>query len=103
MEHKHRRSAKALARRGFKPTEIAELYGFSKTLIYSEISAGRLPHVRIGGRIIIELDEWNQYLAKRRVTADQAVSRYDATRPNSDAGNSCLTSSGGSNDAKQQR
>ena len=101
MGHKHRQSVKALERKGFKPTEIAELYGFSKTLIYSEISAGRLPHIRIGGRIIIELGEWNRYLAKRRVTADQAVSRYNATKPNSDAGNSCLTSSGGSNDAKQ--
>ena len=77
MEHVHRRSATTLARKGFKPTEIAELYGFSKTLIYSEISAGRIPHVRIGGRIIIELDQWDRYLARRRVTADQTINSDD--------------------------
>ena len=61
----------------FSPVEVANLLNVSKSFVYDEIKAGRLPHVRIGARrIVIESDQLDRYLELRRYTAEQAAERW---------------------------
>ncbi len=58
------------------PRELAARLGVSKSFIYAEIAAGRLPHVRLGtGRILIELAQLEEYLRRRRWGAGDAAAR----------------------------
>ena len=53
---------------------VAERLGVSKSFVYDEIKAGRLPHLRLGQRrYVIESEQLDHYLALRRVTAEEAA------------------------------
>ncbi len=93
---------------------VGALLGVSRARVYQLVRENRIPFIRISERRVKfdtrRLDEFvrqggalKQEPGTSGAAADQAVSRYDATRHSSDAVNSCLTSSGGSNDAKQRR
>ena len=57
-------------------SEVAEQLGCSASLVYREISCGRLPHVRLTGkRVVIEQAELDRFLALRRVTAEEAADK----------------------------
>ncbi len=62
------------------PREVAERLGLSRSAIYELIAKGRLPHVRVGSRILVELAELEEFLALRRVTARQAAERCLGSR-----------------------
>ena len=57
--------------------QVARLLGVSRSFVYDEIKAGRLPHVRIGQRrIVIEQRELDRYLRLRRLDAETAAARW---------------------------
>ena len=64
------------APRALAPREVAATLGVSKSFVYEEIAAGRLPHLRLGRRrIVIELSQLEEYLRLRRWGAVEAAGR----------------------------
>lgn len=43
--------------------DLVQAGPFSRSKLYEEISAGRLPAKKAGGRTIILADDWQRYLA----------------------------------------
>ena len=39
-----------------------------RNLLYNEINAGRIPHIRVGRRILVPEDAWDQMLAAQALT-----------------------------------
>ena len=64
------------------PQEVASTLGVSRSFVYDEIAAGRLPHVRLGARrVLVERAEFLEFLKLRRWSAAEAASRYAKTNP----------------------
>ncbi len=61
--------------------ELVGLYPVSRSLIYREIRDGHLPHRRIAGRILLDLDEVDRVLRLRGVSAEQIEARASRARP----------------------
>lgn len=62
---------------GLSPREVAALLGISKSTVLNLIRAKQIPYVKISARrYIIELRELEVYLARRRLTAEQAVTAF---------------------------
>ena len=62
------------------PREIATTLGVSRSFVYDEIAAGRLPHVRLGARrVLVERAEFLEFLKLRRWSAAEAASQYANT------------------------
>lgn len=60
------------------PREVAELLGVSRSFVYDQIAAGRLPHLRVGARrIVIEREQLERFLALQRHTANAAAAMCD--------------------------
>ena len=58
------------------PRELAARLGVSKSFIYDQITARRIPHVRLGARrIVIELEQLDEYLRLLRCSAEEAAAR----------------------------
>ena len=55
----------------------AELLGVSVSWLYGQVRAGRYPHERHGGRILIPIDEADTFDRATRVTADDALAAVD--------------------------
>lgn len=54
---------------------MAEELRISESGVYALISAGCLPHARVGGRIIVGRSELERWLAERALPAEQALER----------------------------
>lgn len=50
------------------PTEWAKVHGVGRNLVYEEIRRGRLPHVRLGRKILIPIDALERMLASQEET-----------------------------------
>ena len=44
-----------------------------RNLLYNEINAGRIPHIRVGRRILVPEDAWDQMLAAQALTTVPGV------------------------------
>ena len=61
------------------PCQVAARLGVSKSSIYEQIAAGRLPYVRLGSRrIVVEVCQLEEYLRLRRWSAEEAAARSSA-------------------------
>ncbi len=59
---------------GLSPREVAALLGISKSTVLNLIRANQIPYIKISPRrYIIELRELEAYLARRRLSAEQAA------------------------------
>jgi excisionase family DNA binding protein len=47
--------------------------GVSKAWLYTEIREGRFPHVRLGGRVLLDPAEVDAFLAARAVGVEEAL------------------------------
>ncbi len=53
--------------------EEAERLGISKGWLYTEIREGRFPHVKLRGRVLLDPEDVDQFLDRRRVTVEEAL------------------------------
>jgi excisionase family DNA binding protein len=51
------------------PSEIAQMYGISRDLLYAYMRSGALPSVKVGGRRIIRIADMEAFLDARRNAA----------------------------------
>jgi hypothetical protein len=49
-----------------------------RNLLYNEINAGRIPHIRVGRRILVPEDAWDQMLAAQALTTIPGVAEPPA-------------------------
>jgi len=56
-----------------RPAEVAPLLGITTGRLYQLIAAGEVPAVKVGGAIRIPRQAWDQWLAKQRDRALEAV------------------------------
>jgi excisionase family DNA binding protein len=57
---------RTVTKRGFSPTEVAEMLGVSHATIYREMDRGRLSSVKVGIRRVITQWDLEEYLGKER-------------------------------------
>lgn len=73
-----RKDGRRIGRRTFRPEEAAQYLGVSRSTVYREVAAGRLPSIRIRTRLLIPefaLDRWIEAQVTGCPTGDAAVSR----------------------------
>ncbi len=58
-------------RQFYTPAEIAGAVGLTSGRIYQLIHDGELPAVRIGGRIRVPVDAWQEWLRQKRAEAGE--------------------------------
>ncbi len=55
--------------------EEAERLGVSRGWLYGEIRAGRFPHKRLGGRVLLDPAETDEFLERQAVGVEDALAR----------------------------
>ncbi len=54
-------------------SEEAERLGVSKGWLYNETREGRFPHVKLGGRVLLDPAKVDEFLAARSVGVEEAL------------------------------
>lgn len=65
----------------FSPKQLAARWGVSKSVVYSIIASGTIPHVRVGlgrGTIRVKEEDADAYLARRKRDDEQAYQEHFA-------------------------
>jgi excisionase family DNA binding protein len=68
-------SARSLPRLGYTVKEACEIIGLGETTLRKALKAGELGCVRIGWRVLITLDQMNEFVRKKEVRRFQAQTR----------------------------
>ena len=55
----------------------AKRLGVSPSWIFQEVRADRFPHIRLGGRILLDPIDVDDFLAHRRLSVEQALERAE--------------------------
>ena len=70
----------------YNAAEIAEILGVAKVTVYKWVGERKIPHTRLGGRIVFTKDQISAWLKEHEVTElekkerkDSAIRSYDAS------------------------
>lgn len=53
--------------------EVADELGISKWLAYKQVNTGKIPHIRMGRRIIIPRKKFNKWLEESSNKSDEII------------------------------